>query len=149
MSGALDNDYSKKTLENIVNKRDKSMCKDIPENLRIASKNVGNVYEFVKKLYKIQITHAADCGKIITLLFNINRDKSSGRYQITLNDNIIKKGIPEIERINFIERDLLVRYYSNCETTYMMGAAFVRNLAHTPTSTTPVTTTVTTPTKPK
>ena len=149
MSGALDTDYSKKTLENIVNKRDKSMCKDIPENLRIASKNVGNVYEFVKKLYKIQITHAADCGKIITLLFNIKRDKSSGRYQITLNDNIIKKGIPEIERINFIARDLLVRYYSNCETTYMMGAAFVRNLAHTPVIT-PVTTPVTTvTTKPK
>jgi len=138
VSGALDTDFSKKKLENISNKRDKSMCKDIPENLRIPSKNVGNVYEFVKKLYKIQITHAADCGKIITLLFNIKRDKSSGRYQITLNDNIIKKGIPEIERINFIARDLLVRYYSNCETTYMMGAAFVHNLVRTPSATTPV-----------
>lgn len=131
----LDIDYSKKTLENIINKRDKAMCSDISENLRIPSNNVGNVYQYVSKLYKIQIKHAADCGKIITLLFNMTRDKSSGRYTFSLNDNIIKKGFPEIERINFIARDLLVRYYSNCETTYMMGAAFVRNLTHTPLTT--------------
>ena len=110
-----------KGLGAIINKKDNLICGKISGNLIVPANRVSNVYAFVNKLYQIQIKHAAECGKIIKLLFNIKRDKSSGRYTISLSDNIIKKGFPEIKRINFIARELLVIYYSNCEETYLKG----------------------------
>jgi hypothetical protein len=105
----------------IRNKRDQALCKDIPENLQIPSQNVSSVYDVVNRLLQIQVKHSAECGKIIKLLFNIERDKGSNRYRISLSDNIIKKGFPEIQRINYLARDVLVNYYSNCENTYAQG----------------------------
>jgi hypothetical protein len=55
------------------------------------------------------------------MLFNINKDKATGFFKISLSDNIIKKGIPEIERINYIARDVLIQYYTNCEIKYLYG----------------------------
>jgi hypothetical protein len=114
-------DVVKSGLIGIRNKRDNEWCRGITGNVTVPANKVSNIYNFVNQLYKIQIKHAAECGKIIKLLFNMNRDKFSGRYKISLSDNIIKKGFPEIERINFIARDLLIKYYTNCESTYLTG----------------------------
>lgn len=105
----------------IRNKRDQALCKDMPENLQIPSTNVKSVYEVVNTLLQIQVRHASECGKIIKLLFNVERDSGSNRYRIALSDNIIKKGFPEIQRINYLAREVLVNYYSNCENTYAQG----------------------------
>ena len=133
-------------LKGIRNKRDAELCKGISGDVTVPATTVSNVYAVVNQLYRIQLTHAAECGKIIKLLFNIDRDKSSGRYRIiSLNDNIIKKGFPEIERINFIARDLLIKYYSNCEGTYLKGMKIVLDsspqviaIRNPPTTATPV-----------
>ena len=90
--------------------------------------------------------------KIIRLLFNIKNDKSSGRYTFSLSDNIIKKGFPEIKRINFIARELLVNYYSNCEETYLKGVkTVIESIPKTPVqaTTAQATTTQATPTQGK
>jgi hypothetical protein len=111
----------KEGLTGIRNKRDAALCTGISGDVPVPANQVGNIYGFVNKLYQIQISHAAECAKIIKMLFNVEHDKSSGRYTISLNVNVVKKGLPEIERINFIARDLLVKYYSNCEATYLTG----------------------------
>jgi hypothetical protein len=83
------------------------------------------VYQVVNKLLQIQVKHAAECGKIVKQLFNIQRDTGSTRFRISLSDNIIKKGFPEIQRINYLAREVLTNYYSNCETTYAQGMKMV------------------------
>ena len=85
-----------------------------------------NIYKFVKELYKKQIEHSAKAGNIINMLFNIQRDKS-GKVKIALSDNILKFGIPEINRINALARDILIDYYKGCETTYLYGVQEVFN----------------------
>ena len=115
----------KSGLKSITNKRDGELCRDINGNLTIPANVVRNVYDVVNQLYQQQVRHAAECGKIVSLLFDIQRDKSSGRYRISLSDNIIKKGFPEIERVNYMARQLLVNYYSNCEMTYLKGMKIV------------------------
>lgn len=117
----IKNDTIKSGLKGIINNRDKQLCKDIPEKLYIPSNQISSVYQYVNRLFQIQVKHAAECGKIIKLLFNIQRDKDSTRYRISLSDNIIKKGFSEIQRINYLARQLLVNYYSNCESTYVEG----------------------------
>ena len=115
----------KSGLKGIRNKRDSDFCKGIDGNIVIPTNVVRNVYDVVNQLYQQQVKHAAECGKIVRLLFDIQRDKSSGRYRISLSDNIIKKGFPEIERVNYLSRQLLVNYYSNCEMTYLKGMKIV------------------------
>ena len=128
--GTMPNKEKQDNIENkglgaIVNRKDSLICGKISGNLIVPANRVSNIYAFVNKLYQIQIKHAAECAKIIRLLFNIKNDKSSGRYTFSLSDNIIKKGFPEIKRINFIARELLVNYYSNCEETYLKGVKTV------------------------
>jgi hypothetical protein len=59
------------------------------------------------------------------LLFNIKRDPSNRRVTISLSDNILKKGVPEINRINYIAREQLINYYTNCEKKYLDGVKMV------------------------
>ena len=80
---------------------------------------------YVKKLFSIQYAHANNCGNIFNQLFKIQKDKSA--FTISLNDNILKNGIPEIERISNMARTLLVDYYSNCETNYLYGIQEIIN----------------------
>jgi hypothetical protein len=112
-------------LKAIHNKRDAELCKTTTGTILVPKDAVQNVYDVVNQLYKTQIVHAAECGKIVKMLFNIERDKSSGRYRISLSDNIIKKGFPEIERINFLARSTLVKYYETCEAKYLQGVKIV------------------------
>ena len=123
-------DLKEKGLAGIKNRRDKDLCKDssgkeIAGDIVIPRSITGNVYDVVNQMYKVQLQHATECGKIINQLFKVERDKSSGRYRIALSDNIIKKGFPEIERINFLARDTLINYYSTCELKYLQGMKIV------------------------
>jgi hypothetical protein len=115
----------KKGLEGISNKRDAEICKGLPETLTVPKNTVKSVYQVVNQLFQQQVRHAAECGKIIKLLFDIKKEKDSGLYRISLSDNIIKKGFIEIERVNYLARDVLVKYYENCERTYLNGVSIV------------------------
>jgi hypothetical protein len=117
----------KKGLSGIINKRDQEICKGLPQTLTVPKADTKSVYQVVNALFQIQVRHAAECGKIVKLLFDISRDKSSGLYRISLSNNIIKKGFAEIERINYLARDVLVKYYENCERTYLSGVQIVMN----------------------
>jgi len=123
--GTTSDETIKSGLKGIINKRDNLFCKGIDGNLTVPANVVRNVYDIINQLYQTQVRHSAECGKIVKLLFDIQRDKASGRYRISLSDNIIKKGFPEIERVNYLSRQLLVNYYSKCEMTYLQGMKVV------------------------
>jgi len=118
-------DAVKKGLAGISNRRDSEICKGLPETLTVPKNTVKSVYEVVNQLFQQQVRHAAECGKIIKLLFDIKKEKDSGLYRISLSDNIIKKGFIEIERVNYLARDVLVKYYETCERTYLNGVSIV------------------------
>ena len=120
-----DDEIVKAGLVGIRNKRDSDWCRGVTGDIILPTNKAGNVYNLINQLYKMQLKHSAECGKIIKLLFNIERDKFSGRYKIGLSDNIRGKGVPEIDRINFIARDLLIKYYTNCESTYLTGMSAI------------------------
>jgi hypothetical protein len=112
-------------LRGIRNRRDKELCEGTAGNINIPRAAATSVYAVINQLYQTQVEHAGKCGQIFKMLFNIEQDKSSGRYRISLSENIIKKGFPEIERVNYEARQLLVKYYTNCESTYLQGIKIV------------------------
>ena len=113
--------YIDNGLKGIKNRRDKDLCVGIPEDIRLSASIKTKVHGIVTNMFKIQYEHANLCGKIFKMLFNIAQNKDTGRRHITLSENIISKGLPEIDRVNHLARDLLIKYYSNCETQYVMG----------------------------
>jgi hypothetical protein len=112
-------------LKGIRDRRDKDLCGSVTGEIIVPASVTGNVYDIVNQMYKMQVEHAAKAGQIFSMLFNIKRDKPSGRFIISLSENIIKKGFPEIERINFLARDVLVKYYSTCELKYLQGMKII------------------------
>jgi hypothetical protein len=126
-------DTPKEKLENIKNIRDREVCKNMPEDIYIPYDTSVEVFKLVKQLFAIQANHAARCGKILSMLFNISYD-STGRLNISLSNNIIEKGFSEIDRINHYARDILIAYYSNCEYKYVEGMKLIVESKVTPRS---------------
>jgi hypothetical protein len=86
---------------------------------------IKTIYPHVQELFRIQLVHAAECAKIFVQLFEIN--KVGEQYKIRIHPNVLSKGINEINRIARLTRNLLVTYYSNCETVYLKGVIQIDN----------------------
>lgn len=115
-------------IHTLTNKRDKEICEQIKkDDIIIPNDTARNVYSIVQQLFQQQLKHSSVCGSIFKLLFNIKRDPLTKRVIISLSDNILKKGIPEINRINSIAREQLIHYYTNCETKYLDGIKIIVN----------------------
>jgi hypothetical protein len=57
--------------------------------------------------------------QIIQLLFDMK--SIVGAKVFALNPNMLRGGMPEVNRIAALARDLLMKYYSGCESTYRDG----------------------------
>jgi hypothetical protein len=118
-------DWNKKGLSDIKNKRDRDECKSADE-IRLSSGATDRVYDIVKEMFQKQITHASNCANIISMLFTITLDPRTNKpTMFRLNDDIIKKGFPELERVNREARKILVEYYTSCEAEYQKGMDIV------------------------
>ena len=112
-------------LSSISNKRDAEFCKS-DDDIRVSAPATKQIHAIVKTMFQAQIDHGADCYKIINKLFSIQYDQSTKRpVMFKLNNNLIVKGFPELERINAEARNLLVNYYTDCEKKYIQGMKFV------------------------
>jgi hypothetical protein len=118
------NDYTlvQQGLDSISNKRDSKLCEGRRDTeIRVPAGKVGDVYKYVNLMFKKHVEHSAKAMQIFNMLFNIKKDKSTEQILIGFNDNILKVGIPEINRISIIARKYLIDYYSECETLYLNG----------------------------
>lgn len=114
-SDAYNNNGPPVTLNDINNRRDQDLCAKLKNKQRPT--NMTDVNDKINELFKIQYKHSVNCGKIISQLFSIQQNP----FSISLHPNIFNKGLPEIERINNIAREVLAEYYTNCETTFLYG----------------------------
>ena len=123
-------DVVKEGIDAISISRDKELCKILgvsDEEMQIPNSLAHVVYGSVKKLFARQYAHAQDCGAIINRLFRVQRDQSSGYFQISLSPTLIQGGFAELNNINYDARELLMKYYTECETTYLHG---VQDIIH-------------------
>jgi hypothetical protein len=118
-------DWDKKGLSDINNKRDKDGCKSANE-ISLSSDTTDRVYTIVKEMFTQQVAHSSECYKIISMLFTITYDPTTKKpTMFKLNDDIIRKGFPELERVNREARKILVEYYTSCEAKYKAGMDIV------------------------
>ena len=116
-------------LNRLQNKRDKKKCDSLLLNtdyvIPVSAGVAQEVQKVVLELFKIQFHHAAECGKIMGMLFDIKYDKEKNPIEIVFSSNLLKRGFPELERINYETREVLLKYYARCEGTYKQGMDMV------------------------
>ena len=109
----------------IVNRRDDTACAaagikgalPITDRGKINTLNVG-----VQNLWKIQIEHAKRVSAILEQLFI--KDKKTGKLGI--NPQLLSVGVVGLDMIAAAAREMLLNYYTACETTYQTAAMAVR-----------------------
>ena len=118
-------EMEEKGLSGIINERDKKACPTANE-IPLTPQTTSKVHAIVKSMFQMQVEHAAKCSTIISMLFTITTDPTTKKpIMFKLNNNLINKGFPELERINREARNILVAYYTNCENKYWDGMKFV------------------------
>jgi hypothetical protein len=85
---------------------------------------VRNLREYIGRLLRRQMEHTGNVVKILSELFIISDLKP-----LKLQPSVWKKGMPEIERIATKARELLTKYYSDCETTYQEATLYMAKRA--------------------
>ena len=119
-------------LKGIKNIRDSKICASNSEkDIYVPYKTATQLVTIINNMRDIQREHAAKCGLIFNMLFKINHD-ASGRPFAVLSDNLRKKGFDEIDSINHQARDLLIKYYSNCEYEYVRGLSLINETKQNP-----------------
>jgi hypothetical protein len=109
-------------LDGLRNKRDEKKCTgDIAFDHIVPADVAQKVQKVVQELFKIQFRHATECGKIMAMLFDIKYDAEKNPIEIGFSTNLLKQGFPELERINYLAREVLLKYYARCEGTYQQG----------------------------
>lgn len=101
-------------------------CAD-KQNKRIilTTKNsVREVQKVVAELLSYQMAHTANVAKFMTRLFELDKQ---GKI-LGIHRNVLKGGIPYINKLAEDARNLLTEYYKFCEGTYRLGALRVLGL---------------------
>jgi hypothetical protein len=125
-------------LEGIKNIRDSKICRSNSEkDVYVPYDTATKLVTIINNMRDIQREHAAKCGLIFNMLF-ITKHDSSGRPYVVLSDNLRKKGFTEIDSINHQARDILIKYYTNCEYEYVQGLQLINNTKQSPTAAIPI-----------
>ena len=81
---------------------------------------ISGVRKAAIKLFQTQFEHSKKVERLLKKIFIIDNT-------ITLNPDILGKGVRGIESIAIEARDLLTDYYSNCQQNYMVGVSLLQN----------------------
>jgi hypothetical protein len=90
----------------------------------VPNEGVNEVWSRVKALFNRQMVHSANCGALFKELFFIKR-LASGVLYVSIHPNVIKRGIPELDRLTTKARNLLTKYYADCENGYRAGITII------------------------
>lgn len=115
--------YPKK-LDEVKNRKG---CTVAEKDIIVKKESVPVILKKVSELYTVQLQHNANAMAILNQLFLIERDSARGIIRnIYINPNIFRKGIAEVERLNIATRNVLIKYYINCEKIYQEGAEIAK-----------------------
>jgi len=114
-----DNEITKLSDNKSAEKCDALNRTGLDAKYKVGTPLASQVMGAVKKLFGAQIRHAGECGRILNMLFLIKQGGET--MTVRIHPALFTKGFPELDRINGLARQLLVRYYSNCEAIYKAG----------------------------
>jgi len=98
--------------------------KSLQQNPELDATTTKDVWGQVIKLFQIQASQAKKCGIVFNALFFIDK-KGAGKPYISINPTLLKGGVPKLDSITKYARNILLDYYSGCETEFQKGVATI------------------------
>jgi len=83
----------------------------------------GQLRGVVNDMLSQQRAHVNSVMNIMFMLFD--RQSITGRKAFAFNRNILMGGMPEVARVNAAARDVLTKYYKDCEAKYQTGLRLI------------------------
>jgi hypothetical protein len=104
----------------LISEKPGGVCKDrTGARLEVPNDVVNKLKNVISSLINQQNEHITSGMKVIELLFDMNSIVNKKVFAI--NPEVLRGGMPEVNRIAGIARNLLMKYYSGCESTYNDG----------------------------
>jgi hypothetical protein len=101
-----------------------AVCDGRPDSRLEVQKGLASKLRSVaNNLLNQQRHHVSEGMRILGYLFDM--DSIVSRKQFGLNPAILSGGMPEVNRVAGLARDLLMNYYKGCETTYREGVGLI------------------------
>jgi hypothetical protein len=97
--------------------------RDPDKRLLVPAGLAGNLQGVTRELMSRQVQHVGQAMNLIFELFD--RDAVLNKRTFALNANILKGGTPAVNTVAAKARELLLKYYVDCETTYRRGLTFI------------------------
>ena len=85
-----------------------------------------NVHAIVRQLFQRQLNHAVKCEGILKQMFTMERNDTMP-VRIKISDALLKGGLAAVNSLNAQVRQILIQYYSDCESMYLVG---VKHIEH-------------------
>jgi len=117
ISAFIQSEYTgSKTIEEL--KKIKEITGDTSDKIT-DTKKISDLRNKAIELFNIQFEHTKKVNKLLNKLFTIDNS-------ITLNNDILSKGIRGIEEVALEARELLSDYYSDCQIKYSEGVKIIQ-----------------------
>lgn len=77
---------------------------------------------YAQQLMAFHVNQTIEISKFLQTIFNVKKDKGTGRWIVKgPSENYMFAGFPVLDQLTNQARELLVDYYSGCETLYQKG----------------------------
>jgi hypothetical protein len=84
-----------------------------------ADAEIKKAIDAIKEMWKVQAEHTVKVAKFMTALFDVKKNKTGHWDVLGINKELYNAGLEYLEnKLTPIARELLIEYYSKCETTY-------------------------------
>ena len=98
-----------------------AVCDGKPADVRLQLPEdlAGNLHAVARDLLAQQQSHVNAAMNVMFMLFN--KDSITKKRTFSFSKAILSGGMPEVERISSMAKELLTTYYTGCETKYQNG----------------------------
>lgn len=120
----------KETLADIRNKLPSGVCdaSRMDKTLAIRNRDIIRLLRVdAARMIEYQLSHTSNVVKLLQQLFLLPVQAGE---RLRVHPNVLKNGLPEVNRIAELARQLLIDYYSQCEIMYRHGAELLANPAY-------------------
>ena len=116
------------SLKQVINRLPKELCTTDKKDHPLKIKNhevIRQLRSTASKMIQYQIVHTANVVKVLKKLFLLPMD--SGK-PLQIHPNVRKNGLVEVNKVASEAKELLINYYSNCETMYRLGTETITSI---------------------
>jgi hypothetical protein len=88
------------------------------KRVKLTPELARKIQRYTNLLLKRQFDHMKEANNILYMLYDVTKDKVTGERKVTMTQRLTKGGLPFLNSVAELTRQLLIKYYQGCEQDY-------------------------------